>query len=274
MNNAQLELANTYNGNAVKIWDEGGSFEEAEALYREALSIVTTLMEKAKTDKCIDTYGMVCHNLGNLLRETKRKGEARHFYEEAVRVYQELAGESTENFHIYGERLAGSMSVMSSVLSWNDEINNVEWFEKEALRIRRLLADKEPERYEGNVARSCAYCALVMDEMKNYEKAENLFREAISIEEKLVKTDFDNHGGFLAADCYNMANVLKAGGKLEEAVRLYLNASKIWQELKARSPEKYTHIAVKDVSYEEAVKITREIEETKNLKIENCIKNN
>lgn len=260
MKTNQLDLAMQYNDEAIKLVESKKDLNEAETLYRKAIDIIKEILTESRKDDNLDCYGMICHNLANLLKKTDRKTEARLLYEEDLRIYKELLSNNSKNLEKYEDRFAESLYILANEMSWENEVESVKEYAEEALRIRRLLADQNRDKYISQVALSCSECALVMDKMRNYESAEKYFREAIGIEQELVKNDFEEYGGRLASDYHNMANILDFAGKKMEAIIFYRRASMLWQKLRKEYPGRFQHISERDFSYEEAVRVAKKIE--------------
>lgn len=96
---------------------------------------------------------------------------------------------------------------------------------REALKLRRKLAEESPSVYEPDVATTCNnLAALLSDSTEGRQEAEALYREALELYRKQVRIAPEVYRPDLARVCRNLGRLLQAQGRTEEAEALFQEA--------------------------------------------------
>jgi nephrocystin-3 len=82
--------------------------------------------------------------------------------------------------------VATTLNSLGNVLSELRRFEEAEEAYREALEIRRRLAEKEPQVYEPDVAMTLNNLGLVLSDLRRLEEAEGAFREALGIYRRLA----------------------------------------------------------------------------------------
>jgi tetratricopeptide (TPR) repeat protein len=88
---------------------------------------------------------------------------------------------------------------------------------REALKIRRELAEKSPDAYLPDLAISCNNLAYLLSDTGSSKEAEELYREALKIRRELAEKSPDAYLPNLATSCNNLAALLHTFGSFKEA---------------------------------------------------------
>ena len=157
---------------------------------------------------------------------------------------------------------------LAYLLNHQGKPEKAETLHREAIDIRRKLAQKDPESYEEGLATSCNNLAYLLAHQGEPEEAETLYREAIDIRRRLAQKNPEAYEAGLAISCNNLAYLLNHQGKPEKAETLYREAIEIRRRLVRKVPEAYIGLAtdcdllacvlVKQGKTEDAERIYRE----------------
>ena len=113
-----------------------------------------------------------------------------------------------------------------------------EYFTK-AIEIREKLAQKDPDRYEPDLARSYNNAGALYYAQGQSKKAEEYFTKAIEIREKLAQKDPDRYEPDLARS-YNNAGVFYDNlGQSKKTEEYYTKAIDIYERQAKKDPDRY-----------------------------------
>ncbi|WP_144268532.1 tetratricopeptide repeat protein, partial [Porphyromonas gingivalis] len=124
------------------------------------------------------------NNLGHLLRKKNEIERAKDCYQEALKIYRDLA---KKNPQAYNPDLAMTLNNLANLLSNNNEIERAKDCYQEALDIYRELAKKNPQAYNPDLAMTLNNLGVLYYQINNREGAEKAYKEALSIREILAK---------------------------------------------------------------------------------------
>ncbi|MBQ4443581.1 MAG: tetratricopeptide repeat protein [Clostridia bacterium] len=216
------------------LYDGNGRPQEAEKLYKEALTIYRRLADENPAAFEADVAD-TCNNLGNLYADNGKPQEAEKLYLEALTIYRRLAD---ENPAAYEGRVAMTCNNLGNLYADNGKPQEAEKLYKEALTIYRRLAKENPATFEGRVAVTCNNLGSLYKNGRPQE-AEKLYLEALTICRRLAR---DNPAAFeadVAMTCYNLGNLYAKNGRPQEAEKLYLEALDIRRRLADENPAAY-----------------------------------
>lgn len=96
---------------------------------------------------------------------------------------------------------------------------------REALKLRRKLAEESPSVYEPDVATTCNNLAVLLsDSPEGQQEAEALYREALVLRREQAQIAPEVYWPDLARVCWNLGRLLQAQGRTEEAEALFQEA--------------------------------------------------
>ncbi|KAK3191213.1 hypothetical protein K4F52_002803 [Lecanicillium sp. MT-2017a] len=178
-----------------------GRFEEAQAMYSEALP----LYEKAlgRTDASTLTS---LHNLGVVLASQGKYEEAEALLQEALTLKENVLGPE------HPDTLA-SMHNLGFVLGSDGKYIEAEAMHRKAIALREKVLGRE---HPDTVA-SMNTLGLVLESQGKYEEAEAMHREAVFLHDKVLGHDNPN----TIASMNGLGRVLVCQSKYEESEQLF-----------------------------------------------------
>jgi tetratricopeptide (TPR) repeat protein len=147
---------------------------------------------------------------------------------------------------------------------------------EEALKIRRELAQKNPDTYLPDVAQTVSNLAVLDTNQNRQEAARKEYEEALKIRRELAQKDPDTYLPVVARTLSNLAGLDQNQNRMEAARKGYEEALKIYSELAQKNSDTYLPEVARTLSnlagvdqnenqveaarkgYEEALKIRRD----------------
>ena len=151
---------------------------EAEALFREALTLYRDLSDKA-------AVADACGNLARTLHAAGRLQDAEKLYCEAMDVYRELSKRNVD----YQAPLARICQDLAMCLEDCGRPEAAEWFYRTSLDLYRKLAERNAEAYAPCVASTCGNLAGLLKAAGRVAEAAGLYRVALETYTRLVQDD-------------------------------------------------------------------------------------
>lgn len=140
----------------------------------------------------------------------------------------------------YEPLMAKTLNVLGAALRDLRRLAEAEAAHREALRIRRALAEKEPSHFHRwAVAVTLHNLGIVLFDANRVEEAERVYREALEVRRALAEEDPQAGGPELAMTLKNFAEVLKRVMKPEEAEAAAREALAIYKRLARSQPQVY-----------------------------------
>ncbi len=239
LNEEQLgKLATIMNNLAALIAGEGRR-GEAEALYKEALTIRRELA-KDSPQVYLPYVATTLNNLATLIAdEAQRHGEAEKLYNKALTIRRKLA---KDNPQVYLPYVATTLNNLATLIA--DEAQRRGEAEKlynEALTIGRKLAKDNPQVYLPDIAGTLNNLAiLAQGEAQRRGEAEKLYNEALTIGRELAKHNPQVYLPAVAMTLNNLANLVQSEAQRRgEAEKLYNEALTIRRKLAESNPQVY-----------------------------------
>ena len=149
---------------------------EAEALFREALTLYRELSDKA-------AVADACGNLARTLHAAGRLQDAEKLYCEAMDIYRELSKRNAD----YQAPLARICQDLAMCLEDCRRPEAAEWFYRTSLDLYRKLAERNAEAYAPCVASTCGNLAGLLKAAGRVAEAAGLYRIALDTYTKLVQ---------------------------------------------------------------------------------------
>lgn len=147
--------------------------------------------------------------------------------------------EKFDNELTSGEKSSG-LNNLAILYDYKHDYDKAIEIHKEALEIRRKLAQAEPEKYLADVATTTHNLATIYYNQTKFDEALKLFEEALEVRKELAKED-KKILPYVGTSLHNLAGVYKHKGNDYRALELYLCALSIFQVLSTSVSNEYLH---------------------------------
>ena len=161
-----------------------------------------------------------------------------HAHAEAIDTAQWLLTHSRQEREPE-ETLAWLNNTLGNLLRATNRLPEAEERYREALAIRRRLAEANPAAYEPDLAMSCNNLGVLLSDTNRLPEAEERYREALAIYRRLAEANPAAYEPDLAASCNNLGNLLSDTKRMPEAEACYREALAIYRRLAEANPEAY-----------------------------------
>ena len=197
--------------------------------FGEACDFYERLIDLAPTAEHHSRYARLLHSLNDF-------DKARQHYEEALRMYRELANKNPEK---YLPDVAKTLNRLGVLLANIDELKQAQTCFEEVLQIFQKLAKKDPEKHLSDVATTLSNLGNLLCLMKELEQAKTHYDEALKVSRKLAKKDPELRKRLIATTLNNRGGLFSEKGKTKQALTDLKKALKIRRELMELKPEVY-----------------------------------
>jgi len=202
LGDSHIDVANSLNSLAVVLYEKG-EYDEAEALYREALDMNKDLLGEH------ERVAIALNNLALLLKTRGKYDEAEPLYREGLALSRKLYGDEHRI-------VALNLNNLAVLLKSQGKYAEAEPLYREALEMRLRLHG--PDHPKVNVTQN--NLAVLLRAQGKYQEAEPLARECLESGKKLYGESHPR----VALSLNNLGRILEAQGKYEEAESLYIEA--------------------------------------------------
>ena len=110
---------------------------------------------------------------------------------------------------------------------------------KEALEIRRRLAQTNPQAYEPDVAETLNNLAILYSNTQRFTESEAMYKEALEIHRRLAQTNPQAYEPDVAATLINLALLYSNTQRFTESEAMYKEALEICRRLAQANPQTY-----------------------------------
>lgn len=152
-----------------------------------------------------------------------------HAHAEAIDTAQWLLAHSRQEREPE-ETLARLNNTLGNLLRATNRLPEAEERYREALAIRRRLAEANPAAYEPELATSCNNLGVLLDDSDHKPEAEVFYREALAIRRRLAESNPAAYEPYLAMSCYNLGFLLLDTKRKSEAEPLFREALALWEK--------------------------------------------
>src|SRR2546429_103312 len=201
--------------------------------YDKAKSAYGRSLELARRNQDDGEIAMTLNNLAMLDGDQNRPGAARKGFEEALKIYRNLAKNNPDSY------LPDVARTVNNLATLNRAQNRVEEARKgyeETLKIYRQLAQRTPDTYLSYVAVTLNNLAALDGDQNRVEEARKGSDEPLKIYRKLAKNNPDTYLPDVARTVNNLAILDRAQSRVEEARKGFEEALKIRRELVQKDP--------------------------------------
>ncbi len=137
------------------------------------------------------------------------------------------------------ENQAALENLLGNLLCKNNQMQEAEEQYREALTIRRRLAETNPAAYEPDVAMTCNNLAALCYSTNRMAEAEEQYREALAIYRRLAETNPAAYEPDVAMTCNNLAALCYSTNRMAEAEEQYREALDAYRRLAETNPATY-----------------------------------
>src|SRR6266436_4481964 len=242
--------------------------------YDKARRAYARCLELARSKDDDGDIALTLNNLANLDKDQNRPETARKGYEEALKIYRELA---QKNRDIYLPKVAMTLNNLAMLDKDQNRMEAARKGYEEALKIRRELAQKNADTYLPDVAGTLNNLGLLGAAQDRPEAARTEYEEALKIYREFAQKNPDTYLPYVATILNNLANLDSEQNRMEAARKEYEEALRIRGELAQKNPDTYLPDVAQTLynlanldgaqkrpeaarkKYEEALKIRREL---------------
>jgi serine/threonine protein kinase len=222
-----------------------GRAERAEQLFRKAFGLCETRLAAAPEESGTkQRLALTAYDLGLLLKDTNHPKEAEEALRKAIDFWAPLAGDQRGS-RGFQHKLAHAYSVLG-IQHLADRPAESEKLLKEALSLFEQLAQRDPQRYQDELALGQHNLAQLYQSTGRPGEAEPLLVKAVSIREQLVQENPDNpyYQAELAGDLHNLGHLYAASKRANLALAAYEKAIGLLESLHRKYPEEtnYTYL--------------------------------
>ena len=196
--------------------------------YGKAAEYLKLLADKLNTPEDILNYAYFCYKQ-NIFTD------AIGYYQKALSIYREKSIDSPG----YEPDIAATLHNLALLYSNTQRLEESEAMYKEALEIRRRLAESNPQAYEPDVAMTLNNLALLYADTQRFEESEMVHKEALEIRCRLAKSNPQAHEPDVATTLNNLANLYIDTQRLEESEAMYKEALETYRRLAESNPQAY-----------------------------------
>jgi tetratricopeptide (TPR) repeat protein len=196
------------------------------------------VLEKINKLKLTDGQRIdVLKRLGYLYTSTNRFKEA----EKLFLIAQESARTLTkvDSNDINNDMLSSLLHVFSVLYAKTNRSNEAEELYKESLKLRRSLAQKNPEVYIPDFVRTLTDLALLYFTTDRKNEAEELYKESLNLRRSLAQKNPEAYNPDLAWSLNSLALLYFTTDRENEAEELYKESLKLRRSLAQKNPEAY-----------------------------------
>ena len=215
--------------NEIKVLEQLIEAAQLRFSFEEAYDFYERLIEVAPTAEHHFRFARLLHSLYRFV-------EARHYYEEALRMHRELAKKNPEK---YLPDVAETLNNLGVLLANIGELKQAQTCFEEILQIFQKLAKKNPEKHLSDVAITLSNLGNLLCLMKELEQAKTHYDEALKVSRTLDKKDPELHKSLIATILNNRGGLFIEKGKTKQALADLKKALKIRRELGELKPEVY-----------------------------------
>lgn len=215
--------------NEIKVLEQLIEAAQLQFSFEEACDFYERLIEVAPTAEPHFRFARLLQSLNDF-------DKARQHYEEALRLYRELANKNPEK---YQPDVAKTLNNLGILLANIGKLKQAQTCFEEVLQIFQKLAKKNPEKYLSDVAVTLSNFGNLLCRMKELEQAKTHYDEALKVSRKLAKKDPELHKRLIATTLNNRGGLFIEKGKTKQALADLKKALKIRRELMELKPKKY-----------------------------------
>jgi tetratricopeptide (TPR) repeat protein len=192
-------------------------FAEAEAAYGEAL--------QAAPNSFAINFAFAYFN-----QQLNRHAVAMKAYEHCLEVARQNGDEAAV------ANTLNNLGILHSEVNRMDDARQV--FE-EALKIRRELANKNPETYLPDVAMTLNNLGNLHSDQNRMDDARQAYEEALKIRRELARENPETYLPYVAKTLNNLGNLNSDQNRMDDARQAYEEALSIYKRFAARDPERF-----------------------------------
>ena len=205
-------------------------FRIASEAYEEAISIAKDIrLDNEKLANILFDYAY-------LNTDFKRMHEAVQLYQEALRIYRQLAASNPDGYMPDVASTLNNLALLQDDLSRYGE---AEENYQDALQIYHQLASSNPDDYMPDVAMTLNNLANLQSDLNRFSDAEKNYMETLRIRRQLAESSPDAYMPGVAMTLNNFATLQSDLERYSEAEENYHEALRIRRQLAESNPDAY-----------------------------------
>ena len=167
-------------------------------------------------------------------------------YAEAETYYKlckdKIAVLEKTNLEVYDYRLAAICNNLGVIYSNAQRFNESEQMHKDALQIRKRLADANPMAYEPDLAQSYNNIAILYMSTQRFTESEKMYKAALEIRKRMADANPQAYEPDLAESYYNLAILYRDTQRFTESEKMHKAALEIYKRSADDNPQAYEPI--------------------------------
>ena len=258
----------------AEFWFAYASFLQKLNYFDQAILYYQKALEQYRKEDNLPYVATTLNNLANLQYAQNEFADALSNYQEALKIYRELAKENPRSYLPY---VATTLNNLANLQKAKNEFADALSNFQEALQIYQDLAKENLKSYLPDLAQT-------LNNLANLQKAKNEFadalanyQEALKIYRELAKENPKSYLLDLAQTLNNLGELYRINNQFDEALQNFQEALQIRRELAKENPRSYLPYVATTLNnlanlqkaknefaealgnYEEALKIYREL---------------
>lgn len=209
-------------------------YAESEEIFKAELPVMEKIAE-TNPSAVGEEIALIRTNLALLYKVNGRFAESEEMYVAALAAYRKLA---EENPGQYAANLSLCLSKLADLYANTRRYDEGEKLYWEAFSIGSPLAEKDPE-YEPDFVSILHNFALLLEKAGKQSDSEDMFRLALTIQERLVSKNANAGNPTLAAIRCSLADLYQNMGRYDESEKLFKSALEIRERLAKENPAQY-----------------------------------
>ena len=249
---AELDTTNpSWQFDAGYCFQKNNDFVHAKKFYSRALDSYRNLA-KDNPKAYEPDLATTLNNLAVIYKNTQHLRESETLYLEALAIYRRLAivkpkykspypsrNKSKNKSKDYESDVAKTLNNLALLYSNTQRFSESESMYLEVLKIRRRLAENDPDTHEPGLAMTLNNLALLYSNTQRFTQSEPLQLEALEIQRRLAKSDPQAYEPDLAMTLNNLAVLYSNTQRISESMKLHLEVLEIYRRLAEDNPQAY-----------------------------------
>jgi len=177
---------------------------------REAIAIYRKLKDAIQIPFSLNSLAVI-------LQYANKWAESEEVKREAVELQRKLIESEPDNYR-HKSVLAAMMNNLAFSADHKGDTKDAERFFSEAMRIRRSLADRNPDVFLQRLEHQLENNGFFYIKIHKLDEAEKLFLEELEIGQEKVEESLEEYQGWVEGGCIGLSLIYGARGKISQAI--------------------------------------------------------
>jgi len=217
-------------------WHAFGDFSQDLNHFPKALEEYLHALELARKDGTNANVAKALNSLGILHNDQNRMDDARMAYDEALKIYRDLA---QKNPDISLPDVAMTLNNLGLLHRDQNRMDDARKAFDEALKIYRDLVQKNSDTYRPELAGTLNNLGLLHHDQNRMDDARKVFDEALKIYRDLAQKNPDTYLSCVALTLNNLGLLHRDQSRMDDARKVFDEALKIYRDLTQKNPDTY-----------------------------------